>query len=155
MAIDISDLSPSAQKQAAAKYFAQLKADEEKKAQALEKIKQNKYRNIKTEMNDIKFDSRKEAKRYLDLMAMLKAGEIKDLRLQYEITIKPSYKTPDGTLVRAVRYKADFYYLKKYDLANKTVGWFPEYEDVKGKRTKEYMIKKKMLADIGIYIKEI
>ena len=157
MAIELSDLSPKAQQQAAAKYMAQLKADEQRKAAKDLKFeeKPNKYRSQTAEVHGIKFQSKKEARRYQELMILLKNGDIKDLKLQYEITIQPSFKTPEGETVRAIRYKADFVYMKKHKLANKTDGWFREIEDTKGFRTKEYKIKKKMLADMGIYITEI
>ena len=56
------------------------------------------------------FDSKKEARRYDELMAMLRAGQIRDLKLQPQFTIQEAYTTPEGQRVRAIRYQADFSY---------------------------------------------
>ena len=44
--------------------------------------KRAKYQNQKAERGEIHFDSQKEARRYDELLLMLRAGEIRDLRLQ-------------------------------------------------------------------------
>lgn len=111
--------------------------------------------NVKTTINGITFDSKKEAERYLVLMDELKQGKIRNLHLQETIVITPSYMLPDGSKVRALTYVADFTYERRHQLANKTEGWFREVEDVKGYRTRVYLNKKKALAEKGIYIKEV
>lgn len=111
--------------------------------------KTSKYRNQKTTVNGIVFDSKKEAQRYEELLLMLKSGEISDLRLQVEFTLQEAYTTHTGQRVRAIRYKADFAYIKN----NERI-----VEDVKSKATKTqvYAIKKKMLMDkYGVKIIEI
>ena len=111
--------------------------------------KTSKYRNQKTTVNGIVFDSKKEAQRYEELLLMLKSGEISDLRLQVEFTLQEAYTTHTGQKVRAIRYKADFAYIKN----NERI-----VEDVKSKATKTqvYAIKKKMLMDkYGVKIIEI
>lgn len=50
----------------------------------------NKYHNRKVTVNGITFDSQKEADRYLELMLLLKAGEIDRLKLQPEFTDRKS-----------------------------------------------------------------
>ena len=100
------------------------------------KKKVSKYKNIKTQADGIKFDSTKEAERYGELRLLEKAGEICFLGIQIPFS-----------LAGGVVYKADFVY---YDKVNKY--WV--VEDVKGYRTQEYKIKKKLMADIGIEIKE-
>ncbi|SBV93243.1 conserved hypothetical protein [uncultured Eubacteriales bacterium] len=114
----------------------------------------SKYGNRKTAVNGITFDSAKEAGRYQELMLLLRAGEIEDLRLQPEYTIQEAFKTPDGTSVRALRYRADFSYRllvrEGPDTRRETV-----VEDIKGFRTKEYEIKKKLLAGMGILVHEV
>ena len=108
-----------------------------------------KYRNKKVQVDGITFDSQKEAKRYAELKLMAQAGHIDNLELQKEfVLIQPQYI--DGKCVeRACKYKADFYY---YDcLQNKWI-----CEDVKGMRTKEYIIKRKLMLLVhGIKITEI
>lgn len=42
----------------------------------------NKFKNKKTKIDGITFDSRKEANRYLELKLMLKTGKISELKLQ-------------------------------------------------------------------------
>ena len=48
----------------------------------------SKYRNIKTEVDGIVFDSKAEARRYAELRLLEKANEISDLRLQYPFECK-------------------------------------------------------------------
>ena len=69
-----------------------------------------KYHNERAERNGIKFDSRKQARRYDELMVMLRAGIISDLRLEPQFTLQESYITETGERIRAVRYTADFSY---------------------------------------------
>lgn len=103
-------------------------------------IKAAKYGNIKTVVDGIKFDSKKEAKRYGILKVLEKSGLISDLRLQC------SYDLRVGSII-VCRYVADFVYEEK----GKVV-----VEDVKGFRTREFILKKRlMLAIHGIQIKEI
>lgn len=107
-----------------------------------------KYHNQPTVVNGIRFDSKREARRYEELMLMLRAGEISDLRLQQNVTIIEGYKTPDGETVRPEVYKADFAYTDRY--GNKIL------EDVKGRRTPVYLLKRKQVQDkLGIRIREV
>lgn len=104
----------------------------------------NKYRNKKTEIDGIVFDSLKEARRYHELCLLQRAGEIRDLSMQVEFELIPKQ---DGE--RACKYKADFVY-HMADTGKMVV------EDVKGKRTREYIIKRKlMLWRHGIKIVEV
>lgn len=108
-----------------------------------------KYRNTPAERAGVRFDSQKEARRYDELMVMLRAGIITDLRLQPQFTLQESYITETGERIRAVRYTADF----SYRFGNKLV-----VEDVKSAatRTKEYLRNKKfMRSKFGIDIQEI
>lgn len=121
-------------------------------------MKQSKYRNRKTTINGITFDSAKEAERYGQLISMQNARHIRNLRLQPSFTLEEAYKTADtGETVRALRYVADFSYeepVGRNPLAPDY--WRLVVEDVKGKKTKEYELKKKlMLNRNGIRIREI
>ena len=98
--------------------------------------KYNKYSNNRTVIGGITFDSKKEAKRYLELKLLEKAGEICDLQLQKTFLLVEKQKDES-----AVTYKADFAY---YD--NKKQQWIAE--DVKGYKTKEYIIKRKLFKSI-------
>ncbi len=105
-----------------------------------EVIKRQKYGNKKTEVDGIKFDSKREAVRYGVLKLLVTAGLITDLRLQvpYQITING---------VKVCKYVADFVYI---DQGKEVV------EDVKGMKTPVYNLKKKlMLACFGVSISEV
>jgi len=102
-------------------------------------MRYNKYGNKKTEIDGIKFDSKAEANRYLELSMLVKYKKIKDLVLQPAFELQPSFKK-DGRTIRAIKYYADFAY---YDMG------LDEYivEDVKASltfKTEVYKIKKKM-----------
>lgn len=108
-----------------------------------------KYNNKKITVDGQIFDSKKEANRYKELRLLEKAGEIKDLRMQVKFTLIPAQRDEaTGKVVeRECSYKADFV----YEEDGKTV-----VEDVKGFRTKEYIIKRKlMLYQYGIRIREV
>ena len=105
----------------------------------------NKYKNIKTTTSDgIVHDSRKEAQRWCELKLLERAGKIKDLQRQVKYELIPKQ---DGE--RACYYVADFVYRDAE--TGKTI-----VEDTKGKKTKEYIIKRKLMLYIhGIRIREI
>ena len=112
----------------------------------------NKYHNRKVIVDGMRFDSVKEAKRWRELCLLYRAGEIGEVERQVEFLLIPSQRTrtPDGKTKteRAVKYRADFVYLDKN--GRQVV------EDVKGVRTKEYIIKRKLLLFLrGIAIKEV
>ncbi|MBR6271384.1 MAG: DUF1064 domain-containing protein [Lachnospiraceae bacterium] len=104
-----------------------------------------KYHNQKTNG----FDSRKEALRYQQLCLMQSAGVIQNLECQVPFTLIPAQKDETGKVIeRAVKYIADFVYFDN-ELGERVV------EDVKGVKTKEYIIKRKLLLHkYGIRIKE-
>lgn len=94
----------------------------------------NKYRNKKINIGGHEFDSKKEARRYQQLLLREKAGEIKGLRLQPEYELIPRFKKGNKTYRKAV-YIADFEYVEN----GRTI-----VEDVKGIKTDVYNLKKKM-----------
>lgn len=108
----------------------------------------SKYNSKKTVVDGQKFDSKKEARRYQELLLLEKAGEIKNLSRQVKFVLIPSQRDENGKVIeRECSYKADF----TYEEGIKTV-----VEDVKGYRTKEYIIKRKlMLYQFGIRIREV
>ena len=91
----------------------------------------NKYGAIKTVVNGIKFDSKREASRYIQLKALVESGFIRDLILQPKFTFPIFYDSK-----RPVTYRADFSYV-----ADDIV-----VEDVKGMITPEFKIKKALMA---------
>ncbi len=105
-------------------------------------MKRLKYRNIKTIVNGITFDSKKEANRYSQLLLLEKAGEISYLELQKRFELKVNN-------IKICTYIADFQY---HDLGSNNV----IIEDVKGIKTPVYNLKKKLMKAIyKIEIKEI
>ena len=73
-----------------------------------------KYHNTKTVADGIKFDSKLEAERYAQLKMMECAGVIRDLELQPEYELIPSFRKNGKTWRRTV-YKADFRYILAED----------------------------------------
>ena len=69
-----------------------------------------KYHNIKISVDGIKFDSKLEAERYRQLKILERAGVIRDLELQPEYELIPSFRK-NGKTWRKTVYKADFRYI--------------------------------------------
>ena len=115
--------------------------------------KRPKYGNKKIEIDGVKFDSKKEARRYQALLLMQRAGEISDLELQPKFELIKSVKFAGTDRAKpAIRYFADFAYTET--ATGKRI-----VEDVKSKITREspvYRIKKHMMLAIhGIEINEV
>ena len=120
--------------------------------------KNNKYSNQKVTIDGETFDSKREAKRYCELKLLERAGEIRHLRRQekfllipsqYEEVIDAKGKPKQKCIERECVYIADFVY-QDFRTGELVV------EDTKGVRTKEYIIKRKlMLKEYGIKISEI
>lgn len=117
----------------------------------------NKYKNQETTVDGIKFDSKREAARYAELILLLRAGKIRNLKLQPQFTLQESFKTPQGERVRAVVYIADFSYERATEPdASGTVHWIPVVEDTKGVRTQAYKLKKRLMqGKFGVEVQEI
>ena len=105
----------------------------------------SKYHAKKTVVDGIEFDSAKEAKRYARLRALEDAGKIQGVCLQVPSERLPSFEC-EGVKYRGMKYIADFVY---YRDGVRVV------EDVKGAKTPEYRMKKKLMAYMNhINIKE-
>ena len=121
-----------------------------------------KYGNRKTIVDGIRFDSQKEARRYQYLKWAEGQGLIYQLRLQQDFTLQEAFTASDGERHRAIRYKADFTYRigppqSRYVIEDhwmKLPTGALVIEDTKGVRTKEYNMKKKMMAEKGHTIYE-
>jgi hypothetical protein len=124
-------------------------------------MSKNKYGARKRIINGEAFDSIKEAKRYQELLLLEKAGHIRNLErqpafglipAQYEFFArygKSGKRLKDGKkcIENSVKYIADFSYIKDDELI---------VEDTKGFRTKDYIIKRKLMLWIyGIKIREV
>ena len=99
----------------------------------------------------ISFDSEREARRFGELRMLLRCGQIQDLRLQVNFTLQEGFTTSEGNRIRPIVYKADFTYQERIPS-----GWRTVVEDVKGVRTKEYSMKRKMMLEkFGVDIREV
>lgn len=122
----------------------------------------NKYGNKKVYVDGKVFDSVKEYRRYTELKLLEAAGVISDLRWQVRFELIPAQyetirnysktgkrlKDKQKCVERAVEYIADFVYT---DTDGCEI-----VEDTKGKRTKEYIIKRKLMRYLkGITIQEV
>ena len=117
-----------------------------------------KYHNRKITRDGVTFDSRKEFRRYEELQLLQQAGEIANLRRQVKFVLVPAQREPGqigarggvkkGKLLeRECSYIADFVYGKNGKIV---------VEDTKGLRTKDYIIKRKLMLRVyGIRIREV
>ena len=121
----------------------------------------SKYKAIKTTVNGIEFDSRKEARRYQELLLLERGKAISNLQLQVKFVLIPAQyeeverygknghrlKSHRRLVEKEVSYIADFVYEEDGKLI---------VEDTKGFKTKDYIIKRKlMLYEKGIKIREV
>jgi hypothetical protein len=89
----------------------------------------HKYNAQKTENQGLRFDSKKEARRYTDLRLLQRAGKVVMILRQVPFD-----------LPGRVKYRVDF----QIFWADGTIS----FEDVKGMRTAEFIAKKKMVEDL-------
>lgn len=116
----------------------------------------SKFHSRKITADGITFDSRKEYLRYKELLLLERAGAIQKLQRQVKYLLIPSQfgmvddpmtgRRKRVCLERECNYIADFTYHENGELV---------VEDVKGFKTPEYKIKRKlMLHNYGIQIRE-
>lgn len=110
--------------------------------------RRHKYGAKPTEVDGIRFDSLKEAKRYGELVLLQRAGAINGLERQVSIPLMGQ----NGPIVfasgRPARYVADFRY---WDVERQR----HVIEDAKGFRTPEYKLKQAILAAQGVTVEEV
>lgn len=117
----------------------------------------SKYHSKKIEVDGMTFDSRKEHRRWCELCQLERVGKITELQRQVKYILIPTQYEPStigkngavkrGKMIeRECSYIADFVYIEKGNLV---------VEDVKGFKTADYKIKRKLMLHIhGIRIKE-
>lgn len=112
----------------------------------VKKAKRAKYNNEKVEWDGIRFDSKKEYKRWRELLLLQKSGVIAQLKRQVKFELIKASKTE-----RACNYVADHVYMN-CETGEKVV------EDVKSDATRKlstYVMKRKLMKEIhGITIQE-
>lgn len=97
----------------------------------------SKYGNRKVIIDGVAYDSKKEAKRGGELILLERAGIIHNLKRQVKFELIPAQYADGKCVERACSYVADFIYVD--DNGNTVV------EDTKGFRTKDYIIKRKLM----------
>ena len=106
----------------------------------------SKYKNKKVVVDNILFDSKKEANYYTKLKILKDAGKITDLELQKKFILQDKF-TLNSKTYRAITYVADFVYKENGQV---------HVVDTKGYRTQVYKIKKKLfMKKYGIEIEEV
>lgn len=76
-------------------------------------VKRNKYNAVKIEKDGMKFDSKKEYMRYIELTVQMQRNEIQDLKCQVKFELAPKVKLVGEKKTKpALRYFADFTYIK-------------------------------------------
>lgn len=113
-----------------------------------------KYGNRKTVVNGIRFDSRKEADRWQQLLLLERAGKLSDLQRQVKFELIPAQRINGKCVERAVSYIADFVYRDEHGRM--------VVEDVKGYRDPQnagyakFVLKRKLMLWVHkIRVKEI
>ena len=113
--------------------------------------KKNKYNARKTVMCGHTFDSKREAEIYLDLLSRKQAGEVLRIGLQPQYTLLEGFRDNTGKKQRPITYTADFF-VAYADSRNEVI-------EVKGVRTRDYLLRKKlflhMMRDKNIIFREV
>lgn len=144
-------------------------------------ISYNKYLNKFTEVDGIKFSSKKEANRYSELKMMENAGIITDLKLQVKFVLIPAQYEESTEILKlgsnrgivdkectcSNKTKKIDYVKRKSRCVERECSYIADFtyydennnfivEDTKGMRTDVYKIKRKLMLYIhGIKIREI
>lgn len=100
-------------------------------------LRQNKYKNKEIIIDNKKFQSIAEGKRYKELKLLLRAKKISNLELQPHFLLQDRFKK-NGKTYRKIEYIADFKYIEN----GKTI-----VEDVKGIQTDVFKIKHKLFEN--------
>lgn len=123
----------------------------------------SKYGSHKVTVDGVTYDSVKEYRRFKELSLLERAGTIQNLQRQVKYVLIPAQREycddiytrgrnkgcfkPGKLIERECSYIADFVYIQNGEIV---------VEDTKGFRTKDYIIKRKlMLWNYGIQIKEV
>lgn len=121
----------------------------------------SKYHSRKVTVDGVTYDSMKEYRRFKELSLLERAGAIQNLKRQVKYVLIPAQREftseidkkgnfKKGKLLeRECAYIADFVY---FDMSTCRM----TVEDTKGYRTKDYIIKRKLMLWVhGIQIKEV
>lgn len=113
--------------------------------------KKNKYNARKTVMCGHTFDSKREADYYLELLTRKQAGEIVRIGFQPQYTLLAGFKDNTGKNQKPITYTADFF-VTYADGRHEMI-------EVKGVRTRDYQLRKKlflhMMRETDIIFREV
>lgn len=108
--------------------------------------RQHKYRAQAVSVDGIRFQSKREARRWQQLQLQQSMGLIRRLSRQVPLPIW-TVNLETGEIVTVARYFADF----RYERDGRVV-----WEDAKGMKTETYLLKKKLVEALhGIEIEEV
>ena len=105
------------------------------------KSSRNKYGAKKTVVGDIKFDSKKEAARWMDLQLLERAGHISDLKRQVKVELMGQHRPLYTRTGRKMKLTADFSYIEDGQLI---------YEDSKGVWTRDFEVRYAVAIAMGL-----
>ena len=100
-------------------------------------VKKNKYNAKRVKVNGKNIASKKEGKRYIELLLQEKCGVISDLKTQVEYILLEAF-VHKGEKIRKISYFADFVYKRD---------GVTYVEETKGFKTDVYKIKRKLLLN--------
>ena len=113
--------------------------------------KANKYHARKTTVYGRTFDSKREADYYLELLARKQHGEIVRIGFQPQYTLLAGFKDNTGKNQKPITYTADFFVTY--------ADGHSEVIEVKGVRTRDYLLRKKLflykMRDENIIFREV
>ena len=113
--------------------------------------KPNKYHARKTTVYGRTFDSKREAEWYMMLREKQRLGKIKHIECQPTYTLLEDFRDNQGKPQKPITYTPDF--LVEYDDGRR------EVIEVKGVRTRDYLLRKKlflhMMKDTDIVFREV
>lgn len=110
------------------------------------KSTRNKYGAKKTVVGDIKFDSKKEANRWMDLQLLERAGEISDLKRQVKVELIGQHYPIYTRTGRKMKLTFDFSYVEN---------GITIYEDAKGYPTRDYEVRVAVVKAMGLEVREV
>jgi hypothetical protein len=108
----------------------------------------NKYGAEPVEVDGIRFDSKREARRWCDLRLRERAGEIADLERQVVLILHGRDDVLRTRTGRPMRITVDFSYIE-------VATGLRIYEDAKGKPTRDYEVRRAVAAAQGVEVVEV
>ena len=113
----------------------------EMKSKFFRKPSRNKYGAKKTVVGDIKFDSKKEAARWMDLQFLERAGHISDLKRQVKVELMGQHRPLYTRTGRKMKLTFDYSYIEDGCVI---------YEDCKGVWTRDFAVRIAVANAMGL-----